>query len=270
MLAHDRLGSGSPLVLLHGLGGASTEWRLVERGLAERHEVIAFDLPGHGGTGGTPTGEDATPGGLARAVAGSLDALGLARVHLAGTSLGGWVAFELAALGRACSVTGFAPAGLWDPADCRGVAPDGLAGLRRLVRLAGPVLPPLTRIRPLARAATRVAVAHPERLAHQTIYDAAQALAVAIGYREILHRLPGRHLPPPEQVSCPVTVVFGEQDRRTPPWRSFDLLPPQTRVDVWADVGHMVVWDAPARAVRLVLSTTALHQCGRLQHSTGG
>lgn len=256
MLAHDRLGAGEPLVLLHGLGGARTEWKPVQAGLAARHEVLTVDLPGHGETGGRPEGEAATPAGLAVAVADTLDRLGLGRVHLVGTSLGGWVALELAALGRARSVTAFAPAGLWDPADCTGTAYDGLATARRLLRLVRPALPQLTLLRPLWRRVMRMSVAHPERLARGTVTDAARALADAVGYRAILRRLPELHVPAPERVQCPVTVVFGERDHQPSAWQSFDLLPPQARVDVWPDVGHMVVWDAPDRAAAVVLSTS--------------
>ena len=46
-------------------------------------------------------------------LAGFLDGLGIARAHLAGNSLGGWVALELAGLSRALSVTGLSPAGFW-------------------------------------------------------------------------------------------------------------------------------------------------------------
>lgn len=256
MLAHERLGSGEPLVLLHGLGGARTEWRPIQSALAARHDVIAVDLPGHGESGGELHGDEATPAGLARTLASTLDGLGLDQVHLAGTSLGGWVALELAALGRARSVTAFALAGLWNPADCDVPVHDGLAPLRRALRLAGPVVPVLARLWPLTRAVLRNSMAHPERLAARTVADAARALAAAVGYRAILSRLPELHVPSPERVRCPVTAVFGERDRR-PQWQSFDLLPPHARVEVWSDVGHMVVWDAPTHSARLVLSTSA-------------
>lgn len=256
MLAYERLGTGDPLVLLHALGGARTEWRPVQFALAARHEVIAVDLPGHGGSGGTPNGQEATPAGLARSVAATLDGFGLSQAHLAGNSLGAWVALELAALGRARTVTAFAPAGLWDPATCNGPVHDGLAPLRRLARLTGPVLPQLTRIRPLARAAVAMAVAHPERVARRTVADAALALGAAVGYRAILETLRLGRVPDSDRVRCPLSVVFGELDRQPPAWQSFDRLPAHAQVDVWSGVGHMVVWDAPERASRLVLRTT--------------
>src|SRR4051794_34193779 len=48
MLAHDRTGSGPPLLLLHGLGSCKEMWRPVVPMLAQEREVIAVDLPGFG------------------------------------------------------------------------------------------------------------------------------------------------------------------------------------------------------------------------------
>ena len=73
---------------------------------------IAVDLPGFGES---PALLDATvtPADLAAAVHAHLAGLGLDRPHVAGNSLGGWVALELALAGHARSVTAIAPAGMW-------------------------------------------------------------------------------------------------------------------------------------------------------------
>ena len=48
MLAHERIGSGEPLVLVHGIGHRRQAWYPVVDRLAEHREVILLDLPGHG------------------------------------------------------------------------------------------------------------------------------------------------------------------------------------------------------------------------------
>jgi len=99
MLAHERTGSGPPLVLLHGIGLDRACWEPVLGLLEPGRDVLAVDLPGFGGSamvGGTPT-----IAALASAVGALVRALGLAPPHVAGNSLGGAVALELGARGEA-------------------------------------------------------------------------------------------------------------------------------------------------------------------------
>lgn len=94
-LHHTSAGSGAPLVLIHGLGsGGYMEWRHNLADLGRKWHVLAPDLPGFGRSAkpdvayGVPL--------FADALEAYLDALGLSRVDLVGTSLGGRVAIELA------------------------------------------------------------------------------------------------------------------------------------------------------------------------------
>lgn len=86
---------GPPLVLLHSIGTTQHVWDLQAPALARRFRVIRPDMRGHGLTGVTPG--DHTMQGLARDVVALLDALGLARAHVAGLSIGGRIALQLAA-----------------------------------------------------------------------------------------------------------------------------------------------------------------------------
>ncbi|MEJ7787901.1 MAG: alpha/beta fold hydrolase, partial [Solirubrobacteraceae bacterium] len=100
---------GEPLVLLHPLGGDRRVWRPVLERLAPHRDVIAVDLPGFGGS--PALADEQHPIALAAAVSGLLRELGIdgGRAHLAGNSLGGWVALEVALAGDAASVTAIAP-----------------------------------------------------------------------------------------------------------------------------------------------------------------
>src|SRR5436189_61544 len=85
-------------VALRALGTDRRMWDPVLDRLAAERDVIAVDMPGFGGS--API-DPATPSDLARAVAAHLAALGVERPHVAGNSLGGWVALELALTGEA-------------------------------------------------------------------------------------------------------------------------------------------------------------------------
>ncbi len=152
-LAYTRSGSGAPLVLLHGIGLNRSSWNPVVPALARHFDVIAVDLPGFGDSAEhfrhTRPGHARAAQALAEAVAGLLAELGVTTPHLAGNSLGGWVALELAALFPVASVTLLDPAGLWKqdaPLYCRislrasrWLARHAARPLSRLVRLpAGP------------------------------------------------------------------------------------------------------------------------------------
>ena len=119
--------------------------------------------------GGPPT-----PAALADAVVAGLPR---APAHVAGNSLGGWVALELAVAGHARSVTAIAPAGLWpEPLmPKRGVA-------RGLARAARPLLPALVRSPAGRRVALAGTVAHPERVPPEAALRLVRAYAAAPGF----------------------------------------------------------------------------------------
>jgi pimeloyl-ACP methyl ester carboxylesterase len=87
-------GEGPPLVLLHGAGDNSLDWRWVIPDLAATHCVYAPDLPGSPDS--ARPAADYSPAFFERFAVGFLDALGIGRATLVGNSLGGLVALRLA------------------------------------------------------------------------------------------------------------------------------------------------------------------------------
>ena len=83
--------------------------------LERRHDVLAPTLPGH--AGGPPLTGELSDALLADAVERAMDEAGFATAHIAGNSLGGFVALQLAARGRAESVVALAPTGGWAAGD---------------------------------------------------------------------------------------------------------------------------------------------------------
>src|SRR4029077_2079775 len=101
-LAYERMGSGPPLVLLHGVGHRRQAWGAVLDRLAPPRDVIAVALPGHGGS---PPLERDRPvlDALLGPVRALLDDLGVEHPHVAGNSLGGRLA--VGAAGAAWAVS---------------------------------------------------------------------------------------------------------------------------------------------------------------------
>jgi pimeloyl-ACP methyl ester carboxylesterase len=101
-------------VLLHGFSDTWRTWELVLSALERRHDVLALTLAGH--AGGPPL--DGPPHqALEAAVIAAMDEAGFETAHVAGNSLGGYLALRLAARNRARSVVALAPAGGWGPGD---------------------------------------------------------------------------------------------------------------------------------------------------------
>ena len=111
-LAWTELGSGPPLVLLHGLGDSHRIWRRVAPRLAEHFRVLLLDLPGHG----LSDRPDApyTLDWYATMVLAWLDAIGVGTTALVGHSYGGGVAqwIVLAQRSRVDRLALVAPGGL--------------------------------------------------------------------------------------------------------------------------------------------------------------
>jgi pimeloyl-ACP methyl ester carboxylesterase len=97
-VAGERRDDTPPVVLLHKLGGWLSDWRQVALLLAQGRQVIAFDLPGHGGSRWDgPAPYIQSLGETAALLVGAFDELGFDKVDLIGTSLGGCLAVPLAA-----------------------------------------------------------------------------------------------------------------------------------------------------------------------------
>src|SRR3954449_1384611 len=106
-----RAAAGEPVVLIHGVGSQWQVWQPLLPALEREREVIALDLPGFGGSPSLPIGVVPNAAALTDAVAGFMDELGVERPVIGGNSLGGWIALELAARGRARAVVAVSPAG---------------------------------------------------------------------------------------------------------------------------------------------------------------
>ncbi len=240
-----RQGTGEPIVLLHGATSSERAWEAVIPHLAGDYDVVAFTALGHRG------GPPAPPGiGIGEVVDHAqqvLDELGLARPHLAGSSLGGWVAIELARRGRAASVCALSPAGCWDASVSE--QKRALARIRtgaRMARLSRWALPFLARFAFVRRLGLRDAAVHGDRLTPQQFIDFVDDILGCAARHDLL-RLTDQ-LAPIESEPCPITLAWSERDRLLPvdvDGKRARQLIPAARWVVLAGVGHVPMIDDP-------------------------
>ncbi|MCW3066641.1 MAG: hypothetical protein JWN32_3813 [Solirubrobacterales bacterium] len=88
------MGSGPPVLLMHGLGATRASFFETAAALSSRYTVHALDLPGFGSSS-KPVGGAYDAKWFAERVRGAMDELSVDRAHLVGNSMGGRVAIEI-------------------------------------------------------------------------------------------------------------------------------------------------------------------------------
>jgi pimeloyl-ACP methyl ester carboxylesterase len=258
-----RFGSGPPLVLVHGVGHHWQTWRPVIDLLAGEFDVIACDSPGFGRSEPLPANVEPTIPAYAEAFARFFkDELGLERPHVAGNSMGGAIALELARRHQVASVTAFSPAGFWSPAERR-FCQLSLGTLGAVPQTLRPALRALARTRPGRVALFRQTFGWPTRMpadeAVATLADGwgAPALSAALAAFDHYDFENGDELR-----GTPVTVAWGRHDRlliyRTQSRRARERLPWARHVTLGA--GHVPFFDDPAACAEAIRQTAVAHR----------
>jgi pimeloyl-ACP methyl ester carboxylesterase len=254
--ALHRGGSGGPLVCLHGFADTWRTWDLVLPALERRFDVLAVTLAGHAGGPALP--EPLSELTLADAVEAAMDEAGFGRAHMAGNSLGGYVALQLAARGRALSVTAFAPAGGYAAGDPARLMP--LDFNERVLESAAASLPHIDAIlatRDGRRAVTAFAAVNFEHIPAELLVHQALGTAACTGGRRLIELARARGWPLElDGLDCPVRIVWGTRDRllrwpRAAARFREEWLPSADWV-VLEDVGHCPQLDVPDVASGLI------------------
>jgi pimeloyl-ACP methyl ester carboxylesterase len=250
-LHHVRRGEGEPLVLVHGLGGSIVVWKPVLDRLAGERDVIALDLPGFGRSPDPGDGFVPTAAELGEAVSGLCAGLGVDRPHIAGNSLGGWIALEMAAAGRAASVCAISPAGMWrEPLGPR------RAERHHIGRRIRPLLNVALRSARVRSAVLRTTLAHPERLTHEEAAELVGSYLNAPLYAAANEQMRMGAFERKDEIDVPVTLAWGELDRIVGrPSRS--RRPHGARFMEMPGWGHTPTWDDPEGVADLILGASS-------------
>ena len=237
--------AGDPVVLLHGFGGDLNNWLFNTDRLAERRRVYALDLPGHGESSKDVGAGDLDADAFAETLGGFLDAVGAARAHLVGHSMGGAVAlaYALDHPDRVASLTLVAAAGLGE--DINPDYIDGFVAAERRRELKG-VLELLFADQGLVSRKLVDDVLRYKRL--DGVDAALRTVAGAMypsGRQTVV--LAGRL----DRLQAPALVVWGGQDRVLPAAHA-QALAGRARVEVLAGAGHSPHMEAANEVNRLV------------------
>jgi pimeloyl-ACP methyl ester carboxylesterase len=253
-LAFDSHGSGPPLVLLHGIGSRRGVWDPVVGALARERRVIAVDLPGFGSS---PQEDfEPTPAGFTTYLERWFAEQGLDRPHVAGNSMGGAIALELARRGAVASATGVSPAGFWNARELA-FAQRSLRASRAIVRRLRPAVPAVTRT-----AAGRIALfaqifGRPWRLPPADAVATIDAFLDAPAFESALDAFaPYRFGAGEELRGVPVTIAWGTRDALLIPrqaTRARRLLP-QARHVALSGCGHVPFYDDPDTVAAVLLA----------------
>ena len=250
-LHHVRLGSGPPLLLIHGLGGSLVNWEPVMELLAAERDVIAVDMPGFGSSDPLPAGTRHGGVQMGRAISAHLDSLGVERPHIAGNSLGAWVALEMAADGNAASICCISPAGLWGKA----LGPRAYDARARAKRLRS-VLLAAVRTRRGRNLLLRTTAARPDLLSPDEAQRWLAAWIDAPSYEDANVMMRAEPFSRAAEVDVPVTIAWGAADRLVGPPKPFRM-PRQTRYLEVAGWGHTPTRDDPEGVTRLLLEASS-------------
>ena len=255
-----RGGSGPPLLCLHGFADTWRTWELVLTLLEREHDVLAPTLAGHAGR--PPIDGDVDENVLVDDVERALDEAGWETAHVVGSSLGGYVALQLAARGRARSVVALAPSGGFGEGDeAWRQTLEYHEAMLGAVRAAAPHAEAIlasSKSRRRATLYTTVSYEHipVELLVHQL--RGAAACEAGLPLIEVAHRV-GWPLDA-ERIACPLRIVWGVEDRILP-WpraaaRYRDRFPHANWVEL-DGVGHLPQLDVPLETAQVILGMTA-------------
>lgn len=247
-----RSGTGEPLVLVHIGANPWLKWEPVLPLLTPHFDVFVPVLPGF--PGGPPLPADASLRTMVDAVEAAMDEAGIETAHIAGNSMGGWLAMELADRGRARTALALSPGGGW-PENRFGRLRRFFLWNWRLNRTSGPLLPFALRFSPVRRWGMRLVVANPKGLtATQAVHIGRDTMDA--DWPRLLEIMREESLPAYPDPGVPTVLAWCEQDRITPllhdspAWRR---AVPHAEFRVLSGLGHIPMFDAPELLARMIL-----------------
>lgn len=267
LLHYHRVGSGSPLVLIHGIGATWKCWKPVLPLLAEQHDVIAVDLPGFGGSTHLQVAEPSLSQ-MARSVLQLMDALEIEHFHVSGNSMGGAVSVELLPSGRVLSYHGISPAGMTYGPKAKLFTKPALRATYAVTRALRPVAGPVTTPKATRAALMALMIGRPGRTTQEAAFDLVEGCAIGTGFSPTLtHAIKNEPLPIPAW-DGPAQMLWGTRDFILP-YRSaserFRAAWPGLEIVELPGAGHVPMVEEPERISELITTMTSRVDAERTQ-----
>jgi 4,5:9,10-diseco-3-hydroxy-5,9,17-trioxoandrosta-1(10),2-diene-4-oate hydrolase len=245
------LGSGPPVVFIHGLSGSWQNWLEQLPVFARDHRVITFDLPGFGAS--QMPREKITISGFGRFVEALLDELGVGGAAVVGNSMGGFIGIELAIRfpERVERLVLVSAAGL-SIEYLRNERAFAVLGAveNRLTAYSGWLASRSDALarRPVARRLIFGIVAHrPDRLPGPLVAEQVRGSGKP-GFLPALDALTDYPIRDRlGEIACPTLIVWGAEDKLVPARDAdeFARLIPNSRKVVWPETGHVAMLERP-------------------------
>jgi pimeloyl-ACP methyl ester carboxylesterase len=248
------LGEGPPLVFVHGLIERWTQWVEQLSTFADKHRVIAMDLPGFGDS--PMPAEKISISGYARMIEKLLDVLQLSAAAFVGHSMGGFTSVELAINfpERVQRLVLVSPAGLSTYNNSRNLLL--VAQMRRFRQIVDPyharlaahaeLLARRPRLR-LLDPTTHIVARHSDRLPAPFVAEFVRGLG-APGYIEGMEAIFNYdYRDRLGEIACPTLIVWGERDAVVTAKDAdlYEQLIPNSRKVIFRDTGHMAMIERP-------------------------
>jgi 3-oxoadipate enol-lactonase len=249
-LYYERGGSGEPLLLVMGLAGTHRTWgRPFVDALSADFDVVAYDHRGIGNSSRAEAGYSIAD--LADDAARLLDELGWQTAHVAGISMGGMVAQQIAlrhaervrTLTLGCTYAGGEGSSMTAETTFGRLGEAWGSGDReRALRVGWEV-----NVSPgFAADDAQYAAFRDAALAAPTALPAILAQVQAIGRHDTSTRL--------GEIAIPTLIVHGTEDEMLPVANAYAIAErmPAARLEVMDGIGHLFFWERPQESAQLV------------------
>jgi pimeloyl-ACP methyl ester carboxylesterase len=227
--------------------------------LSEHFTVYPIDLPGHG-VAPLDESEEYDPRSLARAIVYEMNTShGITEMHVAGNSLGGWIALEMGSVApdQVKSITALAPAGLWHEAPKQKYPPSITA--RILAKISRHFMTLAYRLPPLKALGYKKITHLWRELSFETCRDSVLAMAHAKGYAPLWHGSRGKKFDSHIPSHIKTSIIFGDDDRMLPEEVAQEkkVAPAHANWVYVENCAHVIMWNYPSLTVDFIKRTAA-------------